>query len=44
MFKAYRDSGEQRAKDIGEWAKLVALVLAIVGFAGVYVPDLRTWW
>jgi hypothetical protein len=32
------------ANDLGEYAKLIALVLAILGFAAVYFPGIRRKW
>lgn len=34
----------QFAKDVGEWAKLIALILAIVGLIGIYFPTIQRRW
>lgn len=36
--------GVAAAHDLGEWAKLVALLLAVAGLLGVLLPDTKRWW
>lgn len=43
-LKQYWDGGVTFAHDVGEWAKLGALLLAIAGLVGVLVPDAKRWW
>ena len=38
------ERGVAIAKDLGEYAKLVALLLAIAGLLGVYLPGVRRTW
>lgn len=42
--RALWKAGVAFAHDLGEWAKLVTLILAIAGLAGFLFPSVKRWW